>query len=55
MTFSIESEINESLSLIDVKTFRENENFAISVFRKDTLNSSVLFHLSTSLTWYTHY
>ena len=60
MKFSIETEINGSLSFLDVKIFRENDKFVTSVFRKETFsgvytNTSVLFHLSTSLVWYTPY
>ena len=33
---STETELNGSLSFLDVKTFRENEKSVISVFRKDT-------------------
>ena len=32
--FSIETEINGSLSFLDVKIFQENDNFVTSVFRK---------------------
>ena len=57
MKFSIETEINGSLSFLDVKIFRENDRFVTSVFRKEvcTLISSVLLHLSTTLVWYTPY
>ena len=60
MKFSIETEMNGSLSFLDVKIFRENDTFVTSVFRKETLVGctlilSVLFHLSTSLVWYTPY
>ena len=34
--FSIETEINGSLSFLDVKIFRENDKFVTSVFRKET-------------------
>ena len=36
--FSIETEINGSLSLLDVKIFRENDKFVTSVFRKETFS-----------------
>ena len=36
--FSIETELNGSLSFLDVKIFRENEKFVASVFRKDTFS-----------------
>ena len=36
--FSIETELNGSLSFLDVKTFPENEKFVTSVFRKDTFS-----------------
>ena len=36
--FSIETELNGSLSFLDVKIFRENEKFVTSVFRKDTFS-----------------
>ena len=60
MKFSIDTEINGSLSFLDVKIFLENDRFVTSVFRKETfmestLISSVLFHLSTTLVWYTPY
>ena len=42
MKFSIETEINGSLSFLDVKIFRENDKFVTSVFST-----------STSLIWYT--
>ena len=35
--FSIETEIN----FLDVKTFRENDKFATSVFRKETFSGGV--------------
>ena len=38
MKFSIETEINGSLSFFDIKIFRENENSVTSVFRKDTFS-----------------
>ena len=38
MKFSIETEINRSLSLLDVKIFRENDKFVTSVFRKETFS-----------------
>ena len=34
--FSIETELNGSLSFLDAKIFREDERFATSAFRKDT-------------------
>ena len=34
--FSIETELNRSLSFLDVKIFRENDKFVTSVFKKDT-------------------
>ena len=54
MKVPIETDINQSLSFLHVKIFRENENFVTSVFRKNmfrgyALISSVLFHLSASL------
>ena len=60
MKLSIETEINGSLSFLDLKIFRENDKFVTSVFRKETLVgctliSTVLFHLNTSLVWYTPY
>ena len=36
--FSIETELNGSLSFLDFKIFRENEKFVTSVFRKDTFS-----------------
>ena len=36
--FSIETEINGSLSFLDVKIFRENDKFVTSVFRKETFS-----------------
>ena len=38
MKFSIETEINGSLSFLDVKIFRENDKFVTSVFRKYTFS-----------------
>ena len=38
MKFLIEIEIYESLSPLDVKVFRENDNFVTSVFRKETFS-----------------
>ena len=38
MKFSIETEINGSLSFLDVKIFRENSKFVTSVFRKETFS-----------------
>ena len=38
MKFSIETEINGSLSSLDVKIFRENDKFVTSVFRKETFS-----------------
>ena len=38
MVFSIETEINGSLSFLDVKIFRENDKFVTSVFRKETFS-----------------
>ena len=38
MKFSIETEINGSLSFLDVKIFRENNKFVTSVFTKETFN-----------------
>ena len=38
MKFSIETEINGSLSFPDVKIFRENNKFVTSVFRKETFS-----------------
>ena len=35
---SIETELNGSLSFLDVKIFRENEKFVTNVFRKDTFS-----------------
>ena len=60
--FSIETELNGSLSFLDVKIFRENEKFEkLLVFSEKirsvgfTLISSVLSHLSTSLVSCTPY
>ena len=36
MKFSIETKINQSLSFLDVKAFRENGMLVTSVFRKET-------------------
>ena len=36
MKFSIETEINQSLSFLDMKIFPENDKFVTSVFRKKT-------------------
>ena len=36
--FSIETDLNGSLSFLDIKIFRENERFVTSVFRKDTFS-----------------
>ena len=36
--FSTETELNGSLSFLDVKIFRENKKFVTSVFRKDTFS-----------------
>ena len=60
MKCSTKTEIKDLLSFLDVKIFRENKKFVTSVFRKDTFsgvytNFPVLFHLSTSLVWYTPY
>ena len=55
MKFSIKTEINESLSFLDVKIFRENVSLEKKRLVGCTLFSSVLFHLSTSLVWYTPY
>ena len=57
---NLETEINGSLSFLDVKISWENNKFVTSGFRKKrlvgwTLISSVLFRLSTSLVWYTPY
>ena len=38
MKFSIETEINGSLSILDVKIFRENNKFVTSVLRKETFS-----------------
>ena len=38
MKFLIEAEINESLSFLGVKIFRENHKVVTSVFRKETFN-----------------
>ena len=38
MKLSIEAEINGSLSFLDLKIFRENVKFVISVFRKETFS-----------------
>ena len=38
MKFSIEDEINGSLSFLDVKVFPENDKFVTSVFRKEKLS-----------------
>ena len=38
MKFSIETEINVSLSFLDVKEFRENDTFVTSVFRTETFS-----------------
>ena len=38
MKFSIGTEINGSLSFLDVKIFRENEKFVTNVFRKDAFS-----------------
>ena len=38
MKLSIETEINRSLSFLDVKIFRENNKFVTSVFRKGTFS-----------------
>ena len=38
MKFPIETEINQSLSFLDVKIFRENGKFVTSVFRKETIS-----------------
>ena len=38
MKFSIETEINQSLSFLDVKIFRENGKFITSIFRKEALS-----------------
>ena len=59
MKLSIETEINGSLSFVDVKIFCENNNFVTSVFRKETFSgvytNFIRLHLSTSLVWYTPY
>ena len=41
MKFSIETEINGSLSFLDVKIFRENDKFVTSAFRKETFSGGV--------------
>ena len=38
MKFSIETEMNGSLSSLDVKIFRENDKFVTSIFRKETFS-----------------
>ena len=38
MKISIKTEINRSLSFLDVKIFRENNKFVTSVFRKETFS-----------------
>ena len=38
MKLSIETEINRSLSFLDMKTFCENNKFVTSVFRKETFS-----------------
>ena len=38
MKFSIETEINGSLSFLDIKIFRENDKFVTSVFRRDAFS-----------------
>ena len=38
MKFSIETEMNRSLSFLDVKIFQENDKFVTSVFRKETFS-----------------
>ena len=40
MKFSIETEKNGSLSVLDVKTFRENDKFVTIVFRKETFSGA---------------
>ena len=64
LIFSIETEINGSLSFLDVKIFRENnfitKSSLLMFLEKKRLAdyaqiSSVLFHLNTSLVWYTPY
>ena len=57
MKFSIETEINGSLSFLDVKIFRENDKFVTSVFRKKTFSGVYTNFISfiPSLVWYTLY
>ena len=48
MTFSIETEINGSLSFLDVIIFWENNKFLTSIFGKDTFSgedTNFKFHL----------
>ena len=48
MKFSIETEINGSLSFLDVEIFRENNKFVTNVFRKETF-SGVYTNFTTFL------
>ena len=49
MEFLIETEINRSLSFLDMKMFPENDRFVTSVFRKETFSGVCInfVHLST--------
>ena len=38
MKFSTETEINGSLSFLDVKVFRKNDKFVTSIFKEDTFS-----------------
>ena len=59
MKFSIGTEVNGSLSFLDVKLFRENDKFGTSVFKIHLVRYILillgLFHLSKSLVWHTPY
>ena len=48
MEFLIETEINRSLSFLDMKIFPENDKFVTSVFRKETFSGVYInfVHLS---------
>ena len=46
MEFSIENEINGSLSFLNVKIFRENDKLVTSVFRKETFSGAYINFIS---------
>ena len=46
MKFSTETEINGSLSFLDVKVFRKNDKFVTSIFKEDTFSGVYISFIS---------